>query len=160
MKRWFRLVEAQAHCDVPCGIYDPVKAQQAALSVVRFLDLLAEMGDADDSLAARAKLARLTAEKEAHAAEVKAEVVVIWGDYFKAPQIEAHPQIHALTHDILRQASACKQGVDPVDGRKLVELVNDFAEVFWSTRGVETERVEVPYEPKLAIVQGKFEPSV
>ena len=71
-----------AHCDVPCGIYDPSTAQIAAMSTARFLDLIAELGT-PDSAESMARLSRLTSEKEQHAAEVKAAVVVIWGDYFK-----------------------------------------------------------------------------
>ncbi|MEM8661292.1 MAG: superoxide dismutase, Ni [Pseudomonadota bacterium] len=157
--RWFKdIPDAHAHCDIPCGIYDPATAQQAALSVCRFLDLIKEAADAGlGDAAAQAKVARLAAEKEKHAKEVKAEVVIIWGDYFKAPQIEKYPEIHELTHSILLQASACKQGVDPNSGRKLVDLVNRFAEIYWTTKGVAVQKVKVPYEPKLEIVQGVFE---
>ncbi|HFQ62329.1 MAG TPA: superoxide dismutase, Ni, partial [Epsilonproteobacteria bacterium] len=36
----FKISEVKAHCDVPCGIYDPIVAQIAALSVVRMVDLM------------------------------------------------------------------------------------------------------------------------
>ncbi|NQX88215.1 MAG: superoxide dismutase, Ni [Halioglobus sp.] len=154
MKTWLNVPIAHAHCDIPCGIYDPMSAQLAALSVARFLDQIAETatGGLADA-AAQVRLARLTAEKEAHAAQVKSEIVVIWGDYFKPEHFEQHPMIHDLTHRTLRQASACKQELSPDNGRKLVELVNAFAEIFWQTKDIETQRVTVPYEPKLDIVQ-------
>ena len=149
-------VAAHAHCDVPCGIYDPATAQNAALSVARFLDLLSAYADTDLSLADHAKLARLVANKESHAADVKHEVVIIWGDYFKPDHFSAHPELHELTHSILAAASRCKQGVNPEDGRELVNLVNQFAAIFWASKGVETQTVVVPYEPKLAVVQPVF----
>ncbi len=158
MKGWLKVKEAEAHCDVPCGIYDPVTAQVAAVSVTRFLDQIAETEAAGlDSAANLAKLARLTQQKEEHAAEVKAAVIVIWGDYFKPPHIEAHPEIHTVTHEIMRAASSCKQELDPANGRRLVDLVNQFADIFWATKNVETRRVKVPYEPKLEISQAVFE---
>ncbi|MEM7098590.1 MAG: superoxide dismutase, Ni [Pseudomonadota bacterium] len=153
----FKAQLAHAHCDVPCGIYDPIAAQNAALSVVRFMNLIAEYDGATLSLADQAKLSRLVSNKETHAADVKSEVVIIWGDYFKAPQFEAHPNLHELTHEILMTASKCKQGIDPADGRRLVELVNEFAATFWETKGVSTQTVVVPYEPKLPLVQPIFE---
>lgn len=143
---------AHAHCDVPCGIYDPASAQYAALSVARFLDQIDEL-EAPLDIAGQSRLARLTREKETHAEDVKHEVRIIWGDYFKAQHFEAHPELHTLTHDIMRKASACKQEVAVGNGRELVELINQFAEVFWQSKGVETKRVTVPYKPGLDVVQ-------
>ncbi len=156
IRNLFRPRVAEAHCDIPCGIYDPTTAQLAALSVARFLDQIAELTPLD-SMAKQAKLARLVAQKEEHAAAVKAEVVVIWGDYFKAPHFEAHPELHDLTHEILRTASATKQELNVDHGRELVALVNRFAEIFWQTKGVAVRHVRVDYEPKLTIAQAVFE---
>ncbi len=142
---------ALAHCDVPCGIYDPSTAQIAALSTARFLDLIDELG-MPDSAASLARLSRLTQEKEKHAAEVKAEVVVIWGDYFKEAQIEQVPDVHNLVHSILRKASACKQEIVQSNGPELVDLVNQFAAAFWQTKGVATRTVTAPYAPALPVV--------
>ena len=91
--------EVQAHCDIPCKIYDPAIIQVAALSVVRILDIIAELDES--SKANQAELSRLTIEKENQARIVKDEVRVIWGDYFKDPQIEAYPNIHSLVHSIM-----------------------------------------------------------
>lgn len=144
---------AHAHCDVPCGIYDPFEAQSAALSVTRFLDLLAEYEDASLSLSDQARIARLVLNKESHATLVKEAVIVIWGDYFKPAHITEFPELNGLTHEILRTASRCKQELDPAAGRQLVELVNQFAEIFWRSKEVATERFTVPYEPKLEIIR-------
>ena len=154
MKRFFTLPRAEAHCDVPCGIYDPVTAQQAALSVVRFIDQIEETIKAGlDQPGNQAKFSRLVAEKERHAASVKSEIVVIWGDYFKPAHVDQHPGIHAITHQILRTASACKQELSRQNALDLVEQVNAFAAIFWETKGIDTQRVTVPYEPKLVITQ-------
>ncbi|MEM9316315.1 MAG: superoxide dismutase, Ni [Pseudomonadota bacterium] len=153
MKAWFAIPVAKAHCDVPCGIYDPSTAQLAAMSVARFLDQIEELvSSAGDGAADQAKLARLTAEKEKHAQEVKAAVVVIWGDYFKPPHIEKHPELHELTHQIMRKASACKQELNTANGRELVELVNRFAEIFFATKEIPVKRVIAPYEPRLELI--------
>ena len=141
----FEIKEAKGHCDIPCKIYDPALAQVAALSVVRILDIISELDTS--SLANQAELARLTAEKENQARIVKDEVRITWGDYFKAPQIEAHPDIHSLVHSIMMAGSKCKQNIDRENGEELVELVNKFAEIFWETKDVKTQRVTAPYTP-------------
>ncbi|MEM7364772.1 MAG: superoxide dismutase, Ni [Pseudomonadota bacterium] len=142
---------AFAHCDVPCGIYDPSNAQIAAMSTARFLDLIEELGT-PDSPAEVARLSRLTAEKEKHASLVKSEVVIIWGDYFKEAQIEQAPDIHTTVHAIMRKASACKQEIASDNGPELMALVNDFASAFWNTKGIESKTVTAPYSPNLPMV--------
>ena len=85
--------------------------------MIRLLDLIAELGDPLKSPADAAQLSRLVEQKETHAASVKHDVVTIWGDYFKAPQIEAHPDVHNLVHTIMQQASKCKRGNLPRERR-------------------------------------------
>lgn len=139
---------ASAHCDIPCKIYDPITAQVAALSVIRLTDLLLELGDKESlSLSQQAQLSRLVREKEIHAEKVKAEVRVIWGDYFKAPQFETFPDTHELVHKIMLACSACKQHVDRQKGLELLQLVNQFAGYFWQTKGVATKTTTCPYPP-------------
>jgi len=148
---------ADAHCDIPCKIYDPQIAQIAALSVIRFIDLIQEIGQKDElTLADQAQLSRLVREKEIHAAKVKEEVRVIWGDYFKQPQFDQFPDTHALVHSIMLAASACKQHVTREQGEKLLTLVNEFAASFWATKGVETFTAECPYPPSEQVVYPKL----
>lgn len=148
-----RFKVAQAHCDIPCKMYDPSTAQLAALSCVRLLDLIKEVEDKGDlGVAGFANISRLVVEKEAACTEVKDAVRVIWGDYFKEPQFEQVPVIHDLTHSIMLQASKCKQSIDRMEGEKLVELVNQFSDAFWLTKGVTTYRATCPYPPMLTVV--------
>ena len=148
---------AEAHCDIPCKIYDPAISQVAALSVVRLIDLLHEIDENDNSLKSIAHRSRLVIEKEAQAKIVKNEVNIIWGDYFKAPQIEAHPNIHTLVHEIMMTASKCKQDVIRENAEELVKKVNEFATIFWSTKGIETENVVCPYPPELIVSRPKLD---
>ena len=82
----------------------------------------------------------------------KNEVVIIWGDYFKAPQIEKFPDVHHVVHQIMMAASKTKQEPSREVGVKLVELVNDFAQMFWESKGVKTKRLVCPYPPSLKVV--------
>ena len=148
---------AEAHCDIPCKIYDPSTAQIATLSVIRFMDLIHELNADPMSLAHHAQLSRLVREKEIHAAKVKEEVRVIWGDYFKQPQFEQFPNIHSLVHNIMLAASACKQNIEREKGVKLLSLVNEFADAFWKTKGVATFTAECPYPPSEQVIYPKLD---
>ena len=143
---------ASAHCDIPCKIYDPIIAQIASLSVVRLIDIMHETPDNRENLSALNTLTRCVLRKEEEAEKVKQEVRTIWGDYFKTPQFESHPEIHQLTHEIMLKASACKQGTSRESALELVTLVNQFAAAFWDTKGLKVEKRTCPYPPSLETV--------
>ncbi len=148
-----KIKNVQAHCDIPCKVYDPSVIQYSTLSIVRFLDLInEEIKDSDQSVGQKAQLSRLIAVKEQHSKEVKSEVATIWGDYFKEPQITKFPEIHELVHSIMQMASKCKQELDRNNGVELLKKVNKFTEIFWATKGIETGKFYAPYPPELVIV--------
>ncbi|MEM1105630.1 MAG: superoxide dismutase, Ni [Pseudomonadota bacterium] len=149
------IVEASAHCDIPCGIYDPHPAQIGAVTIVRLMDIMHE-GASDNPVALANLHARCALRKEEEAEKIKTEIRVIWGDYFKPAMVEQHPQVHELVHAIMAAGSACKQDVHREDGLKLVELVNEFAALFWQTKGVPTYTAPCPYPPKLDLVYPKL----
>jgi nickel superoxide dismutase len=142
-----------AHCDIPCGIYDPHEAQIAALTVIRMDQLIGELAmppmDAkpEDRAAYVSKLARYTAVKETHSERVKSEVRVIWGDFFTPDHAKQFPQVHDLTWKILKQASKTRQGTNIADAQELLKLVQEFAEVFWQAKGAKTHRVPSLQKP-------------
>ena len=140
----FNIKEVQAHCDIPCKIYDPATAQIATLSVIRLLDLIAELWNPLKSPADAAQLSRLVEHKDTHAESVQHDVVTIWGDYSKAPQIESYPYVADWVHTHMQQASKFKQVIPRNNGERLLESVNKFAEMFWETKGVATEVVTAP----------------
>lgn len=147
------LTRVSAHCDIPCKIYDPAIATINALTVVRMVDLMEELAaKGDSSLQAQNTMARYVAEKEHAATVVKKEVNIIWGDYFKAPQKERFPKIDDLTHSIMMTASKTKQEPTKDGAHKLVELVNEFTDIFWQTKEVKTKRAKCPYPPSLEVV--------
>ena len=151
--RLTRLVDAirppepvYAHCDIPCGIYDPHEAQISALTVLRMDQLIGELAHPapDAKLEERAtyvsKMARYTTVKEAHAERVKQEIRVIWGDYFTPDHVKQFPQAHELTYKIMKAASKARQGVALADAQALVGLVQEIAEIFWQTKGAKTRK--------------------
>ena len=147
------ITKVQAHCDIPCKVYDPSVIQYSTLSVVRFLDIINnDIKESDMNIGQQAQLSRLIAVKEQHAKEIKSEVATIWGDYFKEPQISKFPEIHSLVHSIMQLASKCKQELDRNNGVELLKKVNKFTEIFWATKGIKTEKFYAPYPPELVIV--------
>ena len=147
----FQIKNAYAHCDIPCKIYDPAVSLVAALSVVRLTDILLEIDDLS-SLDSQSKLARVVVQKEDEAQKVKDEVNIIWGDYFKEPQLEAFPETHEIVHGIMRLGSKCKQEVSREAAEELLRELNCFVDIFWKTKDVETKTVIAPYPPALQMV--------
>ncbi|MEL0628984.1 superoxide dismutase, Ni [Psychromonas aquatilis] len=142
-----------AHCDIPCKIYDPINAQIAVLTIIRMVDLLTELEQKGvNTLADQAELQRLISQKEEHGIVVKKEITTIWGDYIKAPQLEAYPELHELTHSIMLLSSKAKQGIDKEASLQLLEKVNRFADIFWASKGVKTYTATCPYPPQQQVV--------
>ncbi len=137
-----------AHCDIPCGIYDPAVAQIAALTAIRMIDQINELAEKEESsLNDQAKLGRLIAEKESHCNKAKEEIRIIWGDYFKAPQFEKFPETHELAHKIMLQGSKVRQHIDRDMAVEFLNLINQFAENFWATKNIDTYTATCPYAP-------------
>jgi nickel superoxide dismutase len=154
MDRRFGFERAHAHCDIPCGIYDPSGAQIAALTVVRMVDLMTELeakGGPKDP-AYQNSMSRYVTVKEEHAEKAKAEIRVIWGDYIKPMHIEKFPQVHELVHKIMMLGSKSRQMADRETAVQLVEAINQFAQIFWETKGVKTKMAKAPYAPGLDMV--------
>jgi nickel superoxide dismutase len=135
---------AHAHCDIPCGIYDPHLAQIAALSVIRMNQLIANLEAPGEGKENADKyhhaLARYTTVKEEHAELAKREVRVIWGDYFKPEHSQKFPELHQLTWDILKVAGTARQNINMEAAQELLTKLHRFAEIFWESKGVATKK--------------------
>lgn len=139
---------AYAHCDIPCGIYDPHQAQLGALTVIRMVHLINELKKESDTPEAKKtfvhQLARYTHVKEDHAELVKREVRILWGDYFKEEHLKDHPNLHELVFKVMKLASKARQEVNLEASEELLATVGQIAEIFWKTKGKETVRVAAP----------------
>lgn len=134
----------EAHCDIPCGIYDPHQAQIAALTVVRMNQLIDALehphNDKGPHNAHHNSFTRYVLVKEEHAELVKHEVRVIWGDYFKPEHAEKYPELHSLVWNIMKQAGKCRQEVNMAAAQELLASVQKFAEIFWDSKGAKSHR--------------------
>ena len=122
--------KAYAHCDIPCGIYDPHTAQLAAESVEKMMTLMADLQPGDDMAAYGNSFSRYVAVKEEHAEIIKHQVRIIWGDFMKPPDLETVPNLHDVVWNIMRLASTCKVGTNVADAQALRAAVDEFAEMF------------------------------
>ena len=130
--------DVQAHCDVPCGIYDPISAKIAAQTVLKMAVRLeaADLSQGGD-ISVPNSVARYIAVKEEHAQGVKSELNILWSDYFKPEHLADHPNLHELFWNANKLAGANKQGVSSSSAKELVEAVDEIAKIFWATKGVD-----------------------
>lgn len=146
---------AYAHCDIPCGIYDPHAAQMAAHTVIRITQMINELTYEEPIESKRkfaSQVARLTKVKEEHAETVKHEVRVLWGDYFKEEHLKKYPDLHNLVFKTMKLASRAKQEVNMEVAKELLEIVQKIAVIFFETKGVKSVRVKSLYPTGLNIV--------
>ncbi|MET9591407.1 superoxide dismutase, Ni [Streptomyces sp. NPDC047737] len=120
-------VKVSAHCDLPCGVYDPAQARIEAESVKAVQEKYQANEDAD--FRTRAVLI-----KEQRAELAKHHVSVLWSDYFKPPHFEKYPELHQLVNDTLKALSAAKGSNDPATGQKALDLIARIDEIFWETK--------------------------
>ena len=142
LRRWLPVREAHAHCDIPCGIYDPVSAKIAAQTVLKMVMRIQALeypkdGSDEQYTAYRNSIGRYITVKEQHADLVKHEVDILWHDYFKPEHLDKYPDLHTTVWETTKLASANKQNVDLDSAKQLVASVDKVAETFWATKGVE-----------------------
>ena len=140
LERFAPAKTAYAHCDIPCGIYDPHQAQIAAHTVVRMTQLITELGDASDP-ESHNKISRCIVVKEEHAELAKKELRILWGDYFRPEHVEQYPNLHTLFFQAMKQGSAARQGVSMDAAQALLSTVQEISEIFWKTKGAEVNRM-------------------
>ena len=127
--RMFSAVEATAHCDLPCGVYDPAQARIEAESVKAIQEKY--QGNDDPEFRERALLI-----KEQRADLVKHHLWVLWTDYFKPPHFEKYPNLNQLFNEAtkLAGASGVKGSMDPAVGDQLLGKIEEISKIFWETK--------------------------
>ena len=124
-----------AHCDLPCGVYDPAQARVEAESVKA---IQTRYADADTfkmaSETAEDYRTRAIAIKEARADLVKDHLWILWTDYFKPEHVEKYPQLHELFWNATKEAGLAKKSVDPEQGQKLLDAIDEIGKIVWETK--------------------------
>lgn len=124
---------AYAHCDVPCGIYDPKPAQIAAATILKMTQLILDLPD-EPTVENRNKFVRMVMTKEEHGRILKHELAVLWSDYFKPEHLDKFPDLHDKFWQTMKLASKAKQTVDLETAQKLVTAVDEIADIFAQTK--------------------------
>lgn len=131
---------AEAHCDGPCGVYDPSSTRVAAEAVLsmtkKILDLkFPEDGDAKAKVAYHNTLTRFIVIKEEQAQVAKDEALILWTDYFKPEHLEKYPNLHELFWKTAKLCSSCKQEVSLEHAQELMDNIKKIHEMFWDSKG-------------------------
>lgn len=120
-------VPASAHCDLPCGVYDPAQARIEAESVK---GIQQKYQDSDDPVFKE----RAVMIKEERADLVKHHLWVLWTDYFKPNHLEAHPHLHDVFWSATKLAGDSKRSVDPAQGQQLLDAIAEIDRIYQDTK--------------------------
>jgi nickel superoxide dismutase len=125
----FRITEVSAHCDLPCGVYDPAQARIEAESVKMICQKVAGNDDPDFRV-------RATIIKEQRSELVKHHLWVLWTDYFKPPHFEKYPNLHTLFNEATKLAGAAgtKGEFDESVADELLAKIEEISTIFWETK--------------------------
>ena len=133
MRLLARLLEPRAtvhaHCDLPCGVYDPAQARIEAESVKAICEKYQQNTDPEFR-------ARAIQIKEERSDLVKHHLWVLWTDYFKPPHFEKYPQLHTLFNEATKLAGAAgtKGSSNPSTGDELLGKIEEISKIFWETK--------------------------
>jgi nickel superoxide dismutase len=119
---------ASAHCDLPCGVYDPAQARIEADSVKAIQERYQGNDDADYRT-------RCTLIKEHRADLVKHHLWVLWTDYFKPEHLEKYPELHDTFWKATKLAGDSKRSNDPAQGQQLLDAIAEIDRIFWDSKG-------------------------
>ena len=122
-------IDVSAHCDLPCGVYDPAQAKIEAESVKACMVKAAASSDADFK-------ARALTIKEERSDLVKHHLWVLWTDYFKPAHFEKYPQLNTMFNEATKLAGAggTKASWDVGVADQLLAKIDEIAEIFWETK--------------------------
>jgi nickel superoxide dismutase len=116
-----------AHCDLPCGVYDPAQARIEAESVKAIID---KYNDSDDPVFKQ----RAILIKEERADLVKHHLWVLWTDYFKPEHVEEFPELHELFWNTTKLAGESKHSTDAAVADQLLDGIEQISQIFWKTK--------------------------
>ncbi len=145
---------AYAHCDIPCGIYDPHHAQLAAHTVIRMTQFLGEV-KRDDETKAEHAISRVTRVKEIHSDIIEDELTTLRNDYFKDAHFEEYPKLSELFTKALKASEKARQEINMPSAEESLSAIQEIAEIFYKTKGLTPIRVKSAYPTEREIVLHK-----
>lgn len=158
----FKIIPTQAafaHCDIPCGIYDPFRAQQAAHTIIRMTELLGKVERTDPSVIsgqaetkAEHDIARITRVKEKHGEIVEEELGTLENDYFKEEHFKEYPNLLDLINKTVKSSILARQTISMEAAEQTLSGVLEIAEIFFKTKKVTPIRVKSVYPTEREMV--------
>ena len=134
-------IEASAHCDGPCGVYDPASARVAAEAVQsmtkKMISLNSPGAQSEQFVGYLNTMSRYAAIKEEEAQKCKDELLVLWTDFFKPQHLESIPTLHETFWQAAKLCSACKVEVSLQHAQELMDAVESIHNMFWAAKGRE-----------------------
>ena len=152
---------ASAHCDIPCGIYDPHQAQVAAHTIIRMNQLIQEVSVSrpeppfEERKKIISEVSRLTHVKEEHGQLVEEELGTLQNDYFKPEHFKTHQNLKELLEKAVKLSINVRQNIDMEAAKELLETVLQISEIFYKSKNVTPVRVKSVYPTELDIVTYK-----
>lgn len=143
-----------AHCDIPCGIYDPHNMQMAAHTIIRMTQLIGEV-DRKGETKAEHDIARLTHVKEDHGKLLEDEIGTLDNDYFKPEHHDKFPKLRGLFEKTIKASIKARQNIDMEAAEEALSGTQEIAEIFFKTKGVTPVRVKSVYPTQREIVTHK-----
>ena len=137
-----KIKTVSAHCDGPCGIYDPASARVTAEAVLSMTKKIVELelpkaDDKDAVIKYNNTLTRYIKIKEEQAHETKEHLLVLWTDYFKPPHLEKYTNLHDIFWKAAKLCSSCKVEVSMAHAQELLDTVQKIHKIFWESKGRE-----------------------
>ena len=134
------MMKVHAHCDGPCGVYDPASTRVAAEAVLSMTKKLIDLKppsstNSEEWSAYNNTFSRYVAIKEDQAKETKKEILILWTDYFKPIHLETYPDLHDTIWKATKLCSACKVNIDQAQAEELMNYVEKIHNIFWQTKG-------------------------
>jgi nickel superoxide dismutase len=145
---------AYAHCDIPCGLYDPNGAQIAAHTLIRMTQLLSEIKREDETKVEH-DIARMTHVKEEHANRLEEELETLRNDYFKTEHFKKYKNLNELFLSVFKSLSKVRQAIDMQSAKETLESVLQISEIFYKSKNVNPIRLKSVYPTELEIVSYK-----
>lgn len=134
LKSNFPAPEVHAHCDGPCGVYDPSSARITAEAVLSMTKKILELDPKAGDHKTANTLSRYIAIKEEQAQKTKEDLLILWTDYFKPVHLEKYPDLHDTFWKAAKLCSACKVEVSLEHANELMAAVEKIHNIFWATK--------------------------
>lgn len=131
---------ADAHCDGPCGVYDPASARIAAEAAVSMTKKLLALevpspSDKDAYVKYHNTFSRYVRIKDEQAHLCKEELLVLWTDFIKPQHVAANPEIHNIFWKAAKLCSTVKVHVSLEAANELMDTMEQVHNLFWGIKG-------------------------